>query len=174
MRELARECLELVNLVVMDQGQVVNLEQSVTPSRQVKNIGWVGRRTPPNCSAAGKVVVASLGGSQVERILANGLERNTPQTIANLAKLREELIVVRQRGYATTEEGLEQGLNAVAVPICDQEEQTLAAVSVARPEYRVTAGLRLQLAAQLGAAAGDISEPLGFQRQREPGSRPPC
>jgi DNA-binding IclR family transcriptional regulator len=174
LRQLAQECQESVNLVVMDQGQVVNLEQFVAPSRQVKNIGKVGRRTPPHCTAAGKVLMANSGERQVERILARGLERYTPHTIANPASLREELMVVRERGYATAQEELEQGLNAVAVPICDHKGQTIAAASVAGPEYRVTPELFPWLAAQLRAAAGDISERLGYQRQREPGSRPPC
>jgi DNA-binding IclR family transcriptional regulator len=69
--------------------------------------------------------MASLGERKVGRFLSRGLERYTPQTIANPTKLREELKLVRERGYATAQEELEQGLNAVAVPICDHKGQTL-------------------------------------------------
>jgi DNA-binding IclR family transcriptional regulator len=128
-----------VNPVVMDQGQVVNLEQFVAPSRQLKNIGKVGRRTPPHCTAAGKVLMASSGERQVERILARGLVRYTPHTVANPASPTMELMVVREQGYPTAQEELEQGLNAVAEPIFDHRGQTIAAASVSGPEYRVTA-----------------------------------
>jgi DNA-binding IclR family transcriptional regulator len=174
LRQLAQECQESVNLVVMEQGQVVNLEQFVAPSRQVKNIGWVGRRSPPHCTAAGKILMANSEERQLERILARGLERYTPQTITDPARLREELMLVCERGYATAQEELEQGLNAVAVPICDHEGQTIAAASVAGPEYRVTPELFPWLAAQLGAAASDVSDGLGYRTQSEPGSRSPC
>ena len=78
LRNLAQSCQEAVNLVVMDQGQVVNVEQFVAPARQVKNIGWVGRRMPPHCTAAGKVLTASLVVEELDQVLAGGLVSYTP------------------------------------------------------------------------------------------------
>jgi len=56
-RQVARPFLR--KLSVLDAGQIVNLERFVPPAHQVKNIGWVGRRMRPHCTAAGKVLLSS-------------------------------------------------------------------------------------------------------------------
>jgi IclR family acetate operon transcriptional repressor len=153
LRQLAQECRESVSLVVKDQGQVVNLEQIVAPSRRAKNIGKVGRCTPLHCMAAGNILMANSRERQVSWIVARGLHRYQPHIIANAASLREGLMVARERGYTAAQEELEQGLNVVAVRICDHKGKTIAAASVSGPEHRVAPEMVPWLAAQLGAAA---------------------
>jgi IclR family KDG regulon transcriptional repressor len=58
LRQLAQETQETVNLAVLDGDEVINIEQMLPDRRQVKNIGWVGRRTPLHCVATGKVLLA--------------------------------------------------------------------------------------------------------------------
>ena len=82
------------------------------------------------------------------------------------AKLRLDLASVRERGYATAQEELEQGLNAVAVPVYNHTGRVVAAASVAGPVYCVTPELLPLLAAQLEVAAGEISEQLGYRGGR--------
>jgi DNA-binding IclR family transcriptional regulator len=90
LRALADDCQETVNLSVWDAGQVVNLEQFVTHTRRVKNIGRVGRRMCPHCTASGKVLLAHLDSRELDRILAPGLERFTERTITDPQNLRQE------------------------------------------------------------------------------------
>ena len=52
---LAEASQEVVNLSVLDAQQVVNLEQFVPQTRQVRNVGRVVRRMCTHCTAAGKV-----------------------------------------------------------------------------------------------------------------------
>jgi DNA-binding IclR family transcriptional regulator len=161
LRQLAETCRETVNLAVLDAGQVVNLEQFVPPTRRVKNIGRVGRRTYPHCAAAGKVLLAHLAQDQLDGILSNELDRYTPRTITNPNELRQELAKSRERGYATTEEELERGLNVIAAPIHDHTGAVIAAVSVAGPAYRVRKELFPDVAAQVMEVTKQISEQLG-------------
>jgi DNA-binding IclR family transcriptional regulator len=165
LRELADGCQETVNLVVLDAGQVVNLEQFVPPARQVKNIGWIGRRMPPHCTAAGKVLLSYLPPDQVDRILPSELERFTSHTITKLHKLHLELAQTLARGYGVVEEELELGLNAIAAPIYDHRDQVPAAVSIAGPAYRITPALFPELAKALIDTTGVISRRLGHTRQ---------
>jgi len=164
LRQLAETCQETVNLSVLDAGQVVNLEQLIPPARQVKNIGWVGRRMCPHCTAAGKVLLAHLSQDELDRILQAGLERFTPYTITDPQELRQELMRVCQQGYAVSQEELEEGLNVVAAPVYNHTGQVIASVSVAGPAYRVTPERFPQLAARLMDAAARISERLGYGR----------
>jgi len=164
LRELAEGCQETVNLSVLDAGQVVNLEQFAPHARRIKNIGRVGRRMPPHCTAAGKMLLAYLPQDELDRILHDGLQRFTLQTITDPAELRRELDRVRERSYATVREELEDGLNVVAAPVHDHTGQVVASVSVAGPAYRVTPALFPDLAARLMDTAAKISERLGYKQ----------
>lgn len=162
--DLAETCQETAILSVLDAGQVVNLEQSVPHMRQVKNIGRVGRRMCPHCTSAGKVLLAQLSPDELDRILHKGLERFTPHTITDPEQLRQELARVREQGYATVQEELEKGLNAIAAPIHDYTGQVKAAVSVAGPTYRLQPDLLPQLAAIVADVTRQISEQLGYRQ----------
>jgi IclR family acetate operon transcriptional repressor len=163
LRQLAETWQETVNLSVLDAGQVVNLEQFVPRTRQVKNIGWVGRRMCTHCTAAGKVLLAHLPQDERDQFLQADLEPFTPHTITDPDDLRQELARVRQRGYAVAQEELEEGLNVVAAPIHDHAGRVVASISVAGPAYRVTPDIFPQLAARLMDTAAEISEQLGYK-----------
>jgi DNA-binding IclR family transcriptional regulator len=163
LRNLAEDCQESVNLVVLDGGQVVNLEQFVPPTRQVKNIGQVGRRLSPHCTAAGKVLLAHLSPEELDQVLSGELERYTAHTITDANQLQRDLATVRRQGYAIAQEELEEGLNALAAPIYDHTGQAIAAVGVAGPAYRMTPQALPQLAARLLDATQQISARLGYR-----------
>jgi DNA-binding IclR family transcriptional regulator len=170
LRQLSKACQESVNLVILDPpvegsgptGQVVNLVQFVPPKRQVKNIGRVGRRLCAHCTAAGKVLLAFLPETVLQQTLPSSLERFTPHTITNADRLRQELEMVREQGYAVAREELEEGLNAIASPIYDHSGQVIAAASVSGPAYRVTPESLPHLTIQLVAATSQISAQLGY------------
>jgi DNA-binding IclR family transcriptional regulator len=161
LRRLAEDCQESVNLVVLEGGQVVNLEQFVAPARQVKNIGRVGRRMCAHCTAAGKVMLAYLPADRQDRVLAGDLLRFTVHTITDPDKLRQELAQIPERGYAVAQEELEDGLNAIAAPIADHTGRVVAAASIAGPAYRVAPAIFAHLAGQLVEVTGQISRQLG-------------
>lgn len=161
LRQLAHDCQETVNLVVLDAGQVINLEQFVPPDRQVKNIGRVGRRLWPHCTAAGKVLLAHLAPAELDMVLLGELVSFTPHTITSPALLREELVRVRNQGYALAREELEEGLNALASPIYDHSGQVVAAASVSGPAYRMTPERLPLLAGRLVEVTRQISAWLG-------------
>ena len=173
LRYLADECQESVNLVVLDmpsgdrgeRAQVVNLEQFVPPARQVKNIGRVGRRMPPHCTAAGKVLLAYLSPEERRRLLPARLEVFTPHTITTRQALQEELGRVREQGYATVQEELEEGLNAVAAAIRDHTGSVVASASIAGPAYRLAPQQLPDLAAHLSDITANISRDMGYTVQ---------
>ncbi len=162
LKELSEQCQETVNLVFMDAGQVVNVDQYSPPLRQVRNIGAVGRRMPPHCTAAGKVLLAYVSSKARRELLPNRLECFTLRTVSELDRFERELELVTRQGYATVEEELEEGLNALAAPVFDHTGEVCAAASVAGPAYRVTAELFPSLAHSLVTTAAEISRQLGF------------
>lgn len=166
LRQLAQETQETVNLAVLDGDEVINIEQMLPDKRQVKNIGWVGRRTPLHCVSTGKVLLAYQPEQEIERIIAKGLSRRTDKTITDPRRLREELANIRRRGCATGLEELEEGLNAIAAPIRNHEGEVVAAISVSGPSFRVSPEKISDLAELTVRTAGEISRQLGFLRAR--------
>jgi DNA-binding IclR family transcriptional regulator len=164
LRQLALDCQESVNLVVLDAGQVINLEQFVPPERQVKDIGRVGRRMYPHCTAAGKVLLAFLPPAELEQTLPGELVSFTPYTITDRDRLVQALARVRQQGYAEAREELEEGLNALAAPIHDLTGRVVAAATVSGPAYRLTPEQLPRLAARLREVTQQISGWLGYRQ----------
>jgi DNA-binding IclR family transcriptional regulator len=167
LRQLAEECEETVNLSVLETGRILNIEQYLPQSREIKSAGWVGQSMAPHATAAGKVLMAYLPPAELDRILQTGLEQLTARTIVNPADLRRELGRVRELGYAVAHEELEAGLNAVGTAVWDHRGVVVASVNIAGPAYRVAPKMFPRLAAQLKRVTDKISEQLGF---RPPGN----
>ncbi|MGH3924633.1 MAG: IclR family transcriptional regulator, partial [Pseudonocardiaceae bacterium] len=163
---LAEETQETVNLGVLEGHEVVNVDQ-VAGTHAVLNVNWVGKRTPLHCTSNGKILLADLPESEWGRFLRSPLERRTPRTITDPAELLTELRRARARGYASTREELEVGLNAVAAPVRGATGEVVAAVSVAGPAYRVTKERIPELARAVIEAGAAISGRMGSAERRE-------
>ncbi|HTT54888.1 MAG TPA: IclR family transcriptional regulator C-terminal domain-containing protein, partial [Streptosporangiaceae bacterium] len=113
-----------------------------------------------HCSALGKVLLA-FGAATMP---AGPLEARTPRTITTREALAAELVVVRERGYAVTDEELEPGLVAVAAPVFAGGVAAIAAISVSAPAVRLTADRIPATAAACAGAAEALSAMLGGPR----------
>jgi DNA-binding IclR family transcriptional regulator len=159
--DLAERSRETIHLAVLDGEEVVNVEQLSGP-HMVREASWVGRRTPLHCAANGKALLAFLPPGQIERILSKPLLAITEQTITGPRRLRRELDLIRERGYAQALGEIEEGLHGVAAPIRDASGTVIASVSVSGPAYRMTADRLPELGALVVEAAAQISNRLGF------------
>ena len=178
LKRLSEETQETVNLAVLDGDEVINVEQMLPSERQVKNIGWVGRRAHRHCASTGKVLLAYQPQEVIERGIDNGLPRYTDRTITEPGELRQELVRIRRQGYATGMAELEEGLNAVAAPVRNHTGEVIAAVSVSGPSYRVSAESIPKLAELTVKVSEEISRQLGYptrnllwQHQDESGTK---
>ena len=160
-QRLAEECGETVNLAVLRSHYAVNLDQVRGPSA-VTVYNWVGQLTPLHATSSGKVLLAYIDErKRTDLLTIAGLESLTPDTVTSLEALENELRQVRERGYATTFEELEVGLNAMAAPIRSFGGEVVAAVSVSGPAYRFSAERMRELVPVLVKGAAEISHRLG-------------
>jgi DNA-binding IclR family transcriptional regulator len=159
--ELAEASRETVILAVLDGDEVINVEQISGPYF-LRDSNWVGRRTPLNCVANGKALLAFQAPDMIERILARPLARFTDRTIVDPQRLHAELADVRQRGFAQAIGEVEEGLHGVAAPVHDASGAVIAAVSISGPSYRVTADRIAELGEMTIRAADKIASRLGY------------
>jgi IclR family acetate operon transcriptional repressor len=164
LQELADLSQETVNLSMMTADEkIINIDGINSPHR-VRNVGWIGREMPAHAVSGGKVMLAFLPQEKLEQVLARGLAGLTPQTIVEPARLRAELAQIRQVGYATAQEELEEGLSAVAAPIRNHEGRPIAIISISGPSFRLPQERLVELGEITRRIADRISETIGFVR----------
>lgn len=167
LQELVDRCNETTNLGILDQDDVVYIDQ-IESSNMIQIFARIGSRGPIHCTGAGKCLLAHYTDREFERFLQRKmpLERYTDRTITDPARLREEMQLIRARGYALDNGELEDGVRCVAVPIWNYEGKAIAAVSVSGPDSRFTDDFIYdKLIPEVQAAAAKISERLGFRRR---------
>lgn len=152
LHRLVNETGETAHFAVLDVDRVVYLAKvdSPHPIRMFSQVGWRG---PLHATGVGKVLLASTEAKLLPRICDQGLERFTPNTIVEQARLKKELAQIRRQGYALDAEELIAGLTCVAVPVLIGE-QVRGAISVAGPTARI--GNPEALAKILKAAAATL------------------
>ncbi|MGI9952537.1 IclR family transcriptional regulator [Moorellaceae bacterium AZ2] len=162
LRELVEEFNETANLAVLDGSEVVYIDQ-VESKNMIKMLARPGTRGPAYCTGAGKVLLAALSPSQLEKFLAaTPLKPYTPATITDPDQLKQELEKVRHQGFAVDKGELEEGVRCVAAPIKNHEQRVVAALSVSGPSSRITDELlQGKLVERVRTAALNISQALG-------------
>jgi len=160
LERLAGQTAETVNLAILDGDQVVNIEK-LPSAHYIRDIGWIGRRSPLHCTATGKALAAHLPRADLRRLLGPRLKRFTPRTICEWSVFEAELAEVRRAGYAVGREELEPGLVAVAAPVHGPSGRVEGAVSVSGPSFRMTPTALAEYIPHLASAAAGISRALG-------------
>lgn len=63
----------------------------------------------------------------------------------------------RERGFSLSLQEFEEGINAIAVPILDHNNQPIASVAVAGPSYRPTEERMIEIGPEILATVREIS-----------------
>lgn len=109
----------------------------VTPDREIKMSVAIGKAYPLHAGSSSKSFLAFL--SEEERhdyLTKTELLRLTETTIIDPVALEQELMEIRARGYAISNEERQAGAGSVAAPILDRNGSPLAAISVCGPVER--------------------------------------
>lgn len=136
LERLAEETGETVNLSVARRNAVVAIDQ-IDPADADLLLNYLTKPLPLHCTSNGKVVLASLSAAQLDAVLAAPLDRRTPQTVVDPARLRESVAEVRRNGYAITVGELNPGINGVSSGVVDDQGKLAAIISVSAPAHRL-------------------------------------
>lgn len=157
LQALAEASEETVNLAVPTAAGVEHLAQIDSP--HIIGAGqWVGRRVEYHCTAIGKVFLA-FGAA---RLPSGPLPRRAPGTLTDRAQLAAELERVRRAGWATACDELEPGLASIAAPVLARSGETVAALSISGPMFRLDAERLEALRPILLDQTAGLAERLGY------------
>jgi len=129
MEDLYTALQQHVQLAVLEEREAVVVERLSAPDA-VGLLSQVGGALPLHSSAVGKVLLAHGDAELFDALVTCGLDRFTPHTVTDPARLRRELGDCRQTGTAIVREELTPGADSVATRIMDGEGRVVAALSV--------------------------------------------
>ena len=162
MHQLGSEIEGIVHFGVWDRDTILFLRSYGQPSSYYLYAD-AGDRRPLHANAMGKAMLAWAPATEVERIMSEGCERFTENTITTLAAMQRELTVVRKRGYARNDEEWCLGLRAVASPIFGARREVAAFDLHWRPSHQdVCREIRISFQTRCADAGMQISRSTGL------------
>lgn len=129
LEKLMKSVRKIVHLGVYDNGGIIYLVKRVPEDHQ-GTISRIGKRTPSHCTASGKLLLAHQDEDEIEHILSQSLRVYTDRTITSKHVLKEQLEQIRLKGYSLCHEELKEGISSLAVPVYDDSEEVIAAISI--------------------------------------------
>jgi DNA-binding IclR family transcriptional regulator len=171
LERLAREAAETAHLAILDGAEVVYLDrvEGTVPAHAEAPLGG---RVPAHAVSAGRALLAFLDPEALRKVLARGVRRFTPATIADEVKLREELEAIRGTGYAVAVGEWRAEVGSISAPVRDGSGEATLAVGVGAATTALLPERIEALAALVRAAAGRLSRELGFHGDVPAGAGP--
>lgn len=160
--EAARsEFQETVSLAVMDDWNSVFVARAET-SRLVSSVIRLGIRLPAFCSASGRVLLSSVGDTELEDYFTQlDPQALTPKTNIDTAKLKAIVLQTKQDGFAISDQEVELGLISLAVPVIDPDGAIVAAMTLSASSVRISAEhLREEIMPRLREYADELANKL--------------
>lgn len=159
--ELVNYSGETCHLGVLDGQRIVYIEK-VESSHAVRMHSRVGSTNPVHSTGLGKAMLAHCDEESIDEVIAAGLPPRTERTITDANQLREELAVIRRRGFAIDDIENEDGIRCVAAPVLDHTREVVAGVSISGPTYRVTRDRFEKLGHKVRESSLTLSHRIGY------------
>lgn len=163
LQAVASKFNETINLGFFNGNQVITIDK-INSTEILRMDAGIGGREPAYCTSLGKAILAYLPENQLKEYLkAIALTPYTPNTVTSKKKLKEELIHIRENGYAIDNEELSVGLRCVGAPVFDHSGQARYAISISGPSIRFGSKRLQEMQQALKKNCQSLSEKLESQ-----------
>jgi IclR family transcriptional regulator, KDG regulon repressor len=122
---------------------------------------WV--HMPLHSSCIGKIILASMNEKELGKyFIGKPLEKNTPNTIVDVEKMKVHLELVKREGIAFENEECQIGVNGVAACIRNDERKIVGAIFIMGSSTNLTYPAVKKLTLTMKCCALKISKDLGY------------
>ena len=130
MENLSKEVDQSVSLAELDGSDIVYTGRVEVP--KIISVGvTVGARLPSASTALGRVLLAAVPDSELHDVLSTpSLSMYIPRTRFTAEQIRPRLELVRDQGWAESDEDLQYGVQAIATPIRREDGRVVAAIGL--------------------------------------------
>ena len=163
LEDLARETGETTHFAVRMGDAVVVLAR--TPgSGAFQLTDRVGVMRPAHCTALGKMILAGLPPEQLERFIARAeLKAYTSKSITDPDLLRREIAQTRRADIAFDDGEFDPEIRCLALPVRDFTGQSIGAIGLSGPVWRLSAAALQRRARTVRTAADRLSAEFGYR-----------
>lgn len=162
MERLVRLTGESASLSMLDRGEALVLAHAEADSA-FHIVSETGAHLPAFCTAQGKVLLSALSDAAVRRILEMRYRAFTPHTVTDAEALLQELVTVREKGFAIENGEFRIGVRGVAAPIKDHTGAIRYALGLIGMFRRVDSDEFRAATAEVIKTAAALSEALGYR-----------
>jgi DNA-binding IclR family transcriptional regulator len=152
------ELLERMNVTIIIYQRIapseIMLIDKLERVRRVRITVPLGARMPIQGGSYSRVFLAYDSVDEVDQLLEHGLHALTPKSITDIEAFKEELELVRQRGWTLDHEGFALGVSTVAAPIFGSD----GSVRLVGAAVTFTSSLSDETAEQYGSTLRDTCD----------------
>jgi len=135
MKAVVEELGESCSLAVLDGDDIVYIAR-IPPKHLMTIPVNVGSRLPASVTSTGRVLLAALPTDTLEKYLSGVRIKRFTRFTVTARKLPSVLRNVAAQGYALTDQELEEGLRALAVPVRSRTGTVVASLNVSAHAMR--------------------------------------
>ena len=136
MKELYEETKESVFLTILEKDHVVCIEK-IESNSMLRISVKRGDVMPLHAGASAKILMAYLPEAEQDKFIRKGrLDKFTSHTITEPKRLKKHLREICLKGYAFSNQELQEGARAIAAPIRDISGHVIAGLCIAGPMHR--------------------------------------
>jgi IclR family pca regulon transcriptional regulator len=152
---------EACSAAVLDGDDVIMIAHAA-PNRMLNLAAQIGFRLPAVSTSLGRVLLAALDEQELRNRLAHvDLQRLTPMTIVDRAKLRVAIRRTREDGYSLVDQEAELGFRSISVPLRRLDGRVIAALNIGAHSRRCTLEtMRTDFLPKLLGLAGELREQM--------------
>jgi DNA-binding IclR family transcriptional regulator len=167
LEKLTRETGEYSHFAIRSGEQIVVVAKTAGTGI-FQMVDRTGAVRPAHATALGKVLLAALSPSQLERYLETcELRKFTAKTIVEKDALLREIEEVRRKGLAFDDGEFDPEARCVAVPVRDFTGRVAGAIGMSGPMWRLSLQALQEKSKYVREAAAGLSAELGFHPEQE-------
>jgi IclR family transcriptional regulator, KDG regulon repressor len=168
LEDMSRETGETGHFAVRMGDAVVVIARTAGPGA-FQLTDRVGVVRPAHCTALGKIILASLRPDQLTRFLERvELKPSTPKSITEAPVLLREIAEIRRTGISFDDGEYNAEVRCIAVPVMDFTGQTIGALGISGPVWRMTNQALQTHAKAVRATANRLSVEFGSKGLAKP------
>ncbi|TCP96261.1 IclR family transcriptional regulator [Cricetibacter osteomyelitidis] len=157
---------ETVNLSMREEDHAIMIHKFEPTIGMMKTRSYIGQRLQLYCSAMGKIFMAYAQPDYWEKYWRNNhkyIRQLTANTITKAENMQQELVRVRQLGFAMDNEENELGVTCIACPIFDIQGKVMYSASISLSTARLKLIGKEFLLESLKQTTNNISQELGYK-----------
>ncbi|UZD91275.1 IclR family transcriptional regulator [Cognatishimia activa] len=158
---------ENVHTATREGGHIIYADR-VESAKAISMRSSIGDRSPMYCSSMGKAIVASMNDAEAEGLINSmEYEKRTDTTIGSAAEFRQEIEIIRDRGYAIDNGENNPDVRCVAAAIRDFRGTLRGALGISAPRFRADDDKIRQWGKEVVISAANVSAALGWTPDNE-------